>query len=100
MNRTLNLITALGASLATANFAAAQTAAAPAAAAPAAAAPSGGPAVVSKVALINFEQVVLASNEGQVVTNLNLAQTALQASAQVFSSLQNDSLLNLLSSTS
>jgi Skp family chaperone for outer membrane proteins len=65
MNRTLTLITALGAGLATANVAVAQ--AAPAAA-PAAAAPSGGPAVVSKVALINFEQVVLASNEGQVVT--------------------------------
>ncbi len=67
MNRTLTLITALGAGLATANFAAAQTAA-PAAAAPAASAPVGGPAVVSKVALINFEQVVLASNEGQVTT--------------------------------
>ncbi len=67
MNRTLTLLTALGAGLATATFAAAQTtAAAPAASTPAAA--SGGPAVVSKVALINFEQVVLASNEGQVTT--------------------------------
>ncbi len=38
-------------------------------------------------------------DEGQVATNLTLAQTALQASAQVFTSLQNDSLLTLLSST-
>ena len=67
MNRTLTLIAALSASFTPASFAAAQTAAAPAAAAPAAAA-AGGPAAVSKVALINFEQVVLASNEGQVVT--------------------------------
>ncbi len=67
MNRTLTLIAALSASFATASFAAAQAAAAPAAGAPAAAA-AGGPAAVSKVALINFEQVVLASNEGQVVT--------------------------------
>lgn len=35
----------------------------------------------------------------QVATNLTLAQTALQASAQVFSSLQNDSLLNVLSAS-
>lgn len=35
---------------------------------------------------------------GEVATKLNLAQTALQASAQVFASLQNDSLLNVLSS--
>ena len=39
-------------------------------------------------------------NEGQVATNLTLAQTALQASAQVFSSLQSDSLLNILSPSS
>lgn len=37
-------------------------------------------------------------NVAQVATNLTLAQTALQASAQVFSSLQSDSLLNLLKS--
>jgi Skp family chaperone for outer membrane proteins len=66
MNRTLTLLTALSATLLPVSFTAAQAqAAAPASAsAPAA----GGPAVVSKVALINFEQVVLASNEGQVVT--------------------------------
>ena len=51
-------------------------------------------------ALTNVVGDITDVNEGQVVTNLNLAQTALQASAQVFSSLQNDSLLNLLSSTS
>ena len=39
-------------------------------------------------------------NLAQVATNLTLAQTALQASAQVFSSLQNDSLLNVLSASS
>ena len=68
MNRTLTLLTALGAGLATATFAAAQTTATAASAPAAAPAASGGPAVVSKVALINFEQVVLASNEGQVTT--------------------------------
>jgi Skp family chaperone for outer membrane proteins len=64
MNRTLTLLTALGAGLATAQFAAAQTAA------PAASAASGASAqaVPTKVALVNFQQVVLASNEGQVVT--------------------------------
>ena len=66
MNRTLSLVTALGAGLALAPFAVSQTAAAPAVAAPAAAvAPQAVPA---KIALINFEQVVLASNEGQTVT--------------------------------
>ncbi len=39
-------------------------------------------------------------NLAQVATNLTLAQTALEASAKVFTSLQSDSLLNLLSSTS
>ena len=39
------------------------------------------------------------ANEAQVATNLTLAQTALQASAQVFSCLQNDSLLTVLSTT-
>ena len=62
MNRNLTLLTALGAGLALAPFAAAQ---APAAAAPAPVAPA---AVDAKIALVNFEQVVLASNEGQVVT--------------------------------
>jgi flagellar hook-associated protein 3 FlgL len=38
-------------------------------------------------------------DEGQVSTNLTLAQNALQASASVFSTLQSSSLLNLLSST-
>ncbi len=71
MNRNLTLLTALGAGLVLAasadqSSAAAQTAAAPAA--PATTAPAAGPAVVSKVALINFQQVVLASNEGQTVT--------------------------------
>jgi len=62
MNRNLTLLTALGAGLALAPFAAAQ---APAAAAPAPVAPA---AMDAKIALVNFEQVVLASNEGQVVT--------------------------------
>ncbi len=71
MNRNLTLLTALGAGLAFAAFveqspAAAQATAA--AATPATAAPAAGPAVVSKVALINFQQVVIASNEGQAVT--------------------------------
>ena len=39
-------------------------------------------------------------DEAQVATQLSLAQTTLQASAQVFSSLQSDSLLNMLSGTS
>jgi flagellar hook-associated protein 3 FlgL len=39
-------------------------------------------------------------NMGQVDTNLQLAQNALQASADVFQTLQTSSLLNLLSSTS
>lgn len=70
MNRNLTLLTALGAGLvlAPASFAPAAfaqaTPAAPAAA-PVAATPEALPA---KIALINFEQVVLASNEGQVVT--------------------------------
>jgi Skp family chaperone for outer membrane proteins len=67
MNRNITLLTALGAGLALAPFAAAQAhaQAAPAAAAPTAAAPV---AMDAKIALVNFEQVVLASNEGQVVT--------------------------------
>jgi outer membrane protein len=63
MNRNLTLLTALGAGLALAQFAAAQ---APAAAAPTA--PVAPVAMDAKIALVNFEQVVLASNEGQVVT--------------------------------
>jgi flagellar hook-associated protein 3 FlgL len=39
-------------------------------------------------------------NLGQVETNITLAQNALQASADVFQTLQSSSLLNLLSSTS
>jgi outer membrane protein len=63
MNRTLTLLTALGAGLALAPFAVSQ---APAAApAPAAITPV---ALDAKIALINFEQVVLASNEGQQIT--------------------------------
>jgi len=62
MNRNLTLLTALGAGLALAPFAFAQ---APAAAPAPAVAPV---AMDAKIALVNFEQVVLASNEGQVVT--------------------------------
>ena len=66
MNRHLTLLSALAAGLASAPFATAQ---APAAAAPATTAPAAAPAVVNaKIALVNFEQVVLASNEGQTVT--------------------------------
>ena len=39
-------------------------------------------------------------DEAQVATQLSLAQTTLQASAQVFASLQSDSLLNILSGSS
>jgi Skp family chaperone for outer membrane proteins len=63
MNRNLTLLAALGASLATVPAVYAQ--AAPAAAAPAAVAPV---ATNAKIALVNFEQVVLASNEGQTAT--------------------------------
>lgn len=64
MNRNLTLLTALGAGLVLAPFAVAQApAAAPAPAPAVAAAP-----IPAKIALINFEQVVLASNEGQTVT--------------------------------
>ncbi len=65
MNRTFSLLTALGAGLALVPLASAQ-APATATAAPAAATPAQ--AVDAKIALVNFEQVVLASNEGQVVT--------------------------------
>lgn len=64
MNRNFSLLTALSASLVLAPFAAAQTGAQ---AAPAATAVAPQ-ATAAKIALVNFEQVVLASNEGQVVT--------------------------------
>lgn len=72
MNRTLVLVSALGAGLSTA-AAMAQTAATPApataAAAPAAAAANTPPpppqAIPAKIALIAFEQAVFATNEGQ-----------------------------------
>ena len=38
-------------------------------------------------------------DEAKVATQLSLAQTTLQASAQIFSSLQSDSLLQVLSPT-
>jgi outer membrane protein len=63
MNRNLTLLTALAAGLVLAPLAVAQAPAA--AAAPAPVAPV---AMDAKIALVNFEQVVLASNEGQVVT--------------------------------
>jgi outer membrane protein len=63
MNRNLTLLTALAAGLASASIASAQAPAAPAATAPAAPA-----AIDAKIALVNFEQVVMASNEGQTVT--------------------------------
>jgi outer membrane protein len=67
MNRTLTLLTTLGASLVLAPLSFAQApAAAPAPAAPTA--PAAPRAIDAKIALINFEQVVLASNEGQTVT--------------------------------
>ena len=62
MNRNLTLLTALAAGSVLAPFAVAQ---APAASA---AAPAGAAAPAAKIALVNFEQVVLASNEGQTVT--------------------------------
>jgi Skp family chaperone for outer membrane proteins len=64
MNRNLTLLTALAAGLVFAPLASAQTAGPAAPTAPAAATP----APPAKIALVNFEQVVLASNEGQTVT--------------------------------
>jgi outer membrane protein len=60
MKRTLVLITALAAGLATSTLAAQ---------APAAAATAAPQAVPAKVAIIAFEQAVLATNEGQKATN-------------------------------
>ena len=74
MNRNLNLLTALAAGLflapALAPAASAQTAAAKPAPAvpPAAGTPAAPVAIPARIALINFQDVVLASNEGQVVT--------------------------------
>jgi outer membrane protein len=65
MNRTLALATALAAGLATSS-AFAPAAFAQAAAAPAAPAPAVAPqAIPAKIAVIAFEQVVIATNEGQ-----------------------------------
>lgn len=67
MNRNLTLLTALGAGLVLAPAAFAQ--AAPAAETPATSSAATAPtALPAKIALVNFQQVVLASNEGQVVT--------------------------------
>ncbi len=69
MNRTLVLVSALGAGLMTAS-AIAQAPATPAPAAPApatqpAAAPAAPQAIPAKIALVAFEQAVFATNEGQ-----------------------------------
>ncbi len=50
-----------------------------------------------QTALTNVTGGITDADMAQVATNLTLAQTALQASAQVFSSLKNDSLLSVLS---
>lgn len=69
MTRNLTLLSALGAGLVLAPGALAQAPAAPATAPAATTAPVTAPQPVpAKIALINFEQVVLASNEGQTVT--------------------------------
>jgi outer membrane protein len=65
MNRNLSLLTALAAGLVSAPFTFAQ---APAAAAAAPAGPVAPQAIDAKIALINFQEVVVASNEGQQVT--------------------------------
>ncbi len=71
MNRTLTLLSALGAGMMTAAVGIAQTAAAPATAATSSAAPAtqqtlpAPQAVPAKIALISFEQAVFATNEGQ-----------------------------------
>lgn len=62
MNRNFTLLSALGASLLLSPFALAQ------AAAPLPPPPALPKAMDAKIALINFEQVVLASNEGQTIT--------------------------------
>lgn len=69
MNRTLVLVSALGAGLSTAAAMAQTAAPAPSAAAPATAAANTPPpppqAIPAKIALIAFEQAVFATNEGQ-----------------------------------
>jgi outer membrane protein len=66
MNRNAAFVSALGAVLTTA-VSLAQTPAAPAASAPAATAPAAAPvqAVPAKIAIIEYEQVAAATNEGQ-----------------------------------
>ena len=68
MNRNLTLLTALGAGLALASTAAAQTATPPPATTAVPPPVTAPVAMEAKIALVNFEQVVLASNEGQVIT--------------------------------
>jgi outer membrane protein len=64
MNRNLTVLSVLGAALALSPFAIAQ---APAAGAPPAApTPAAPQAIPAKIAIINYEQVVVATNEGQV----------------------------------
>jgi flagellar hook-associated protein 3 FlgL len=53
-----------------------------------------------QTALQGVASNITSVNPAQVATNLQLAQNALQASADVFSTLQSSSLLNLLSSSS
>jgi flagellar hook-associated protein 3 FlgL len=53
-----------------------------------------------QTALQGVASNITSVNVGQVDTNLQLAQNALQASADVFQTLQSSSLLNLLSSSS
>jgi len=53
-----------------------------------------------QTALQGVASNITSINSGQVATNLQLAQNALQASADVFTTLQSSSLLNLLSSSS
>jgi Skp family chaperone for outer membrane proteins len=72
MNRNFTLLTALGAGLALAPYAVAQTAPAQ----PAPATTAAPVATDAKIALVNFEQVVLASNEGQQVTAKTQAKYA------------------------
>ena len=52
-----------------------------------------------QTALAGVVSNITVPDEAQVATQLSLAQTTLQASAQIFSSLQSDSLLQVLSPT-
>jgi Skp family chaperone for outer membrane proteins len=67
MNRTLSLVSALGAGLLSATLSVSAQSSTPAPAAPAATAPArvAPEAIPAKIALIAFEQSVLATNEGQ-----------------------------------